>query len=55
MKAEVCNGIGQWLYFIELLADFSIIMNCCIIYFTSPIYEHLFVDERESIYYPWKI
>lgn len=31
------------MYFIDLLAQFSIIMNCAIIYFTSPIYRKIFV------------
>jgi len=44
-KAEVANGIGEWLYFIDLLAQFSIIMNCAIIYFTSKIYRQMFVVE----------
>jgi hypothetical protein len=31
------------MYFIDLLAQFSIIMNCAIIFFTSPIYRRIFV------------
>jgi hypothetical protein len=36
-KAEVSNGIGNWLICIYALSQFSIFTNCYFIYFTSNI------------------
>ena len=46
-KAEVSNGIGSWLGRLETLSNLSIIFNCASIYFTSHVYQGLFVAELE--------
>lgn len=46
-KAEVSNGIGSWLGRLENLSQLAIIINCASIYFTSHVYQGLFVKDEE--------
>jgi hypothetical protein len=46
-KAEVSNGIGSWLGRLENLSQLAIIVNCASVYFTSHVYQGLFVKYEE--------
>ena len=37
-KAEVSDGIGNWLQCIQVLSQLSIMVNCAVVYFTSHYY-----------------
>ena len=41
-KAEVSNGIGNFITCLQILCQLSIMVNAGIIYFTSKIYKNLF-------------
>ena len=47
-KAEVSDGIGNWLSCIQILSQFSIIINCAVVYFTSHYYRKMFVKSESS-------
>lgn len=47
-KAEVSNGIGNWLNCLENLCQLGIIVNCAGVFFTSKIYMHIFVSENDN-------
>ena len=42
-KAEVSNGIGNWLTCLQILTQFSIFTSCACIYFTSRTFRNLLV------------
>lgn len=44
-KAEVSNGIGNWLRCLEDLTHVSIVINCAMIYFTSHAYKDIFLKQ----------
>lgn len=44
-KAEVSNGIGNWMGCLEQLTQLGIIVNCAMIYFTSKIYKRILVED----------
>lgn len=48
-KADVSNGIGNWMGCLENLSQLSIIVNCMMIYFTSTTYKEMFVEESVSL------
>lgn len=48
-KAEVSNGIGSWLGRLESLSQVAIIINCAMCYFTSHVYQGLFVAFEERM------
>jgi len=47
-KAEVSDGIGNWMQAIQILSQLSIIINCAVVYFTSHYYKKMFVWEERD-------
>lgn len=52
-KAEVSDGIGNWLQCIQILSQLSIIVNCAVVYFTSHYYKKMFVASEQVSEVPY--
>jgi len=52
-KAEVSDGIGNWLQCIQILSQLSIIINCAVVYFTSHYYKKMFVWIERDLNVPY--
>ena len=52
-KAEVSDGIGNWMQCIQVLSQLSIIVNCAVVYFTSHYYKKMFVRGQKTAGVPF--
>ena len=54
-KAEVSNGIGQFMDCLDILTKFSVMTNCLIIFFTSAKFREVFTKGTTESITDWDL